>query len=78
MELEQSIPRSKKSPGGIGRQTKHKAYVTAWDLAYQEVLAISKCYGEILKSILANTDANSLDKELRNRNISEYNDITKQ
>ena len=78
MELEQSIPHSKKSPGRIGGKTKHQVYVTAWDMPYQDVLAISKDYEEILKSVLANTDANPLHKELKNRNISEYNDITKQ
>ena len=69
-----------KSTGGIGGQTKHQAYVCmgyTWALAYQEVLAISKGYGETLKSVLTNTDANPLRKELRN-NILEYSDITKE
>ena len=59
-------------------QTNYQAYATVWELAYHKVLAISKGCGEILKSVLANTDANPLHKELRNTNISEYNDITKQ
>ena len=70
------IQRSEKGPGGIREQTKHQAYATAWELAYQEVPAISKGYGEILKSVVSNTEANHLYKELRNRNISEYSDIT--
>ena len=73
-----SAQKKKKSPGGIRGQTKHQAYVTALELAYQEVLAISKSYGEISKSVLANTDVNPLHKELKDRNISERNDITKQ
>ena len=59
-------------------QTNYQAYATVWGLAYHKVLVISKGYGEISKSVLANTDANPLHKELRNTNISEYNDITKQ
>ena len=77
-KLEHSFQRSKKGQGGIRGQTKHQAYVTAWELAYDEVLAISKGYGEISISVLANTDANPLCKELRIRNISEYNNIKKQ
>ena len=68
----------KKSPGRIRRQTKHQTYITASKLAYQEVLVISKSYREISKSVLANTDANPLRKELKNGNISECNDKTKQ
>ena len=80
MKLEHlSIQHSKKGPAGTGLQTKHQAYVTEWDLAYHEVgLPISKEYGEISKSVLANADANPFHKELRNINISVYNDITKQ
>ena len=70
--------RTQKSSGGIGRRAKHQAYITAWDIVYQEVLAISKDYGEIFKSVLANTDTNPLRKELKNRNTSESNDVTKQ
>ena len=69
MKLEQSIQRSKEDPGGIIGQTKHQTYVTEWELAYHEVLAISKSYGEISKSVLVNTDVNPSHKELRNRNI---------
>ena len=69
MKLEQSFKRSKKSPGGIRRQTEDQVYVTERELAYHEVLAISKGYGEISKSILANTDPNLLHKEFRNGNI---------
>ena len=83
MKLQQSIQRSKKKkkkkPGGIRGQTKHQTYITAWELAYHKALAInSKGYGEISKSVLANTDATSLHKELRNRNILEYSDIANQ
>ena len=69
MKLEQSIQRSKKDPGATIGQTKHQAYVTEWELAYHEVLAISKSYGEISKSVLLNADGNPSHKELRNRNI---------
>ena len=37
-------------------------------------LAMSKNYVKILKSVLANKDANPLHKELRNRIIWEYNE----
>ena len=37
-------------------------------------LAMSKSYGKILKLALANTDANPLHKELRNRITLEYNE----
>ena len=75
MKLELSIQCSKQIPGGIIGQTKHQAYVTEWKLAYHEVLAISlailaKSYGEISKSVLANTDGNPLHKELKNRSIT--------
>ena len=78
MELEQSIPHSKRSPGRIGGKMKYQAYVTAWDITIPRSSGYQQDYGEILKSVLANTDANPLQKELRNINISEYNDITKQ
>ena len=72
MKLEQSIQRSKKSPGGIIGQTKHQAYVTEWELAYHEVLAISNCYSNITKSVLVETDAIPLHKELSSNKILEY------
>ena len=67
----------KRGPEGIRGQTKHQPYATAWEL-YKEVLAISKGYGEISKSVVSNTDANPLHKEMRNINIFEYNDIMMQ
>ena len=70
------IHRSKRGPRGIRGQKKHHAYNTAWKLAYQEVPAIRQGYEEISKSVVSNADAHPLHKELRNRNISEYNDIT--
>ena len=68
----------KKRPKGIRGQTNHQAYATDWELSYQEVPAISKGYGEISKSVMSNADANPLHKELRNRNILEYYNITMQ
>ena len=62
----------KKGPGWIIGQTKHEVFVTEWELAYHEVMAISKNYGKISRSVLVNTDANPLHKELRNRNFWEY------
>ena len=50
-------------------------YVTASELAYNDVLGSSESCGENSKSIWKNNDANSLHKELRNRHILEYNDI---
>ena len=42
MRLEQTIQRSKISPGGIIGQTQKEAYISEWELVYQETLAISK------------------------------------
>ena len=42
MRLEQTIQRSKKSPGGIIGQTRKEAYISEWELVYHETLAISK------------------------------------
>ena len=53
-------------------QAKHEVYVTEWELAYHEVMTISKNYGKISRSVLVNTNANPLHKELRNRNFWEY------
>ena len=50
MKLEQSIQCSKKGPGGIIGQTKHQAYVTEYELAYHEVLAISKSLLKLSKT----------------------------
>ena len=77
-KLDHSFQSSKEGHGGIRGQTNHQAYVTAWKLVYHKVLAINKGYGEISNTVLANTDANPWCKELRNRNILEYNDIKKQ
>ena len=53
---------------------KNQAYVTEWVLTYLEVLAISKIYSKISKSVLVNTGANPFHKKLKNRNILEYNE----
>ena len=68
----------KKGVGGNIGQTKQQAFVTEWELAYHEVLAISKCYNNITKSVLAETDAKILNKELRSKNMKEYHDAVKQ
>ena len=47
MKLEQTIQKSKKSPGSIVGQTKKKAYLTEWELIYHEALAISNCFTEL-------------------------------
>ena len=70
IKLEQHIQRSKKVAGGIIGQTKQNAYVTEWELAYHEVLDISK--------ILAETDARTLSKELPSKNMKEYYEAVKQ
>ena len=44
----------KRGPEGIRGQIKHQAYATVWELSYEEVLAISKRYGEISKSVVSN------------------------
>ena len=64
MKLEQTIQRPKKVSVGIIGQTKQNAFVTEWELAYHEVLTISKCYSNITRSILVETDTTKLNKEL--------------
>ena len=43
--------------------------MTEWELAYHEVLEISQSYSNITRSILAETDATTLNKELRSNFI---------
>ena len=74
MKLEQTIQRSKKGSGVVIGQTKQEAFVTEWELAYHEVLAISKRYKEITGSQLANSDADFIHRELTARSIVEYNE----
>ena len=50
MRLEQTIQRSKKSPGGIIGQTRKEAYISEWELVYHETLAISNCFASLTKS----------------------------
>ena len=78
MKLEQGIQWSKKGAGGIIGQTKQSAFVTEWELAYHEVLDISKSYSNITRSILAETDATALNNELRSKNMKEYYEAVKQ
>ena len=72
MKLEQSIQRFKKGAGGIIGQTKQNAFVTEWELAYHEVPDISKSYSNIARSILAETDARTLNKELLSKTMKDY------
>ena len=74
MKLEQTIQRSKKGSGGVIGQTKQEEFVTEWEFAYHEVLAISKCHKEITGSKLANSDADLTHRELTARSIVEYNE----
>ena len=74
MKLEQTIQRSKKGSGGVIGQTKQEAFVTEWELAYHEVLSISKCHKEITGSQLANSDADLPHRELSSRSIAEYHE----
>ena len=55
-------------------QTKQEAFVTEWELAYHEVLAISKCHKEITSSQLASSDAELTHRELTVRSVVEYNE----
>ena len=50
MKLEQTIDRSQKISGSIVGQTKKDSYVSEWELAYHEILAISNCYSNLTKS----------------------------
>ena len=74
MNLEQTIQRSNKGSGGVIEQTKHEALVTEWELAYHEVLAISKCHKDITGSLLANSEADLPHRELTTRSVAEYNE----
>ena len=57
---------------------KWNAFVTEWELAYHEVIDISKSYSNITRSILAERDAATLNKELRSKNMKEYYEAVKQ
>ena len=74
MKLEQTIQHSKKGSGGVIGQSKQEAFVTEWELAYHEVLAISKCHKEITGSQLASSDTELTHRELTARSIAEYNE----
>ena len=78
MKLEQTIQRPKKVSGGIIGQTKQNAFVTEWELAYHEVLTISKSYSNITRSILVETDTTKLNKELWSKNMKKYYEAVKQ
>ena len=78
MKLEQSIQQPKKVSDGINGQTKQNAFVTEWELACHEVLAISKSYSNITRSILVETDTTKLNKELLSKNMKKYYEAVKQ
>ena len=71
MKSEQTIQRSQKGSGGVIGQAKQEAFVTEWELAYHEVLAISKCYKDITGSLLANSEANLPHRKLTTRSVAE-------
>ena len=54
-------------------QTKQEAFVTKWELSYQQVLAI-KCHIDILGSPLPNTEANLPHREFTTRSVAEFNE----
>ena len=47
MKLEQTIPRSQKSMGGIISQTNQQNYVREWEIVYHKILSISNLFKEI-------------------------------
>ena len=53
MKLEQTIQRSKKSPGGIIGQTRQDSYISEWELVYHEILAISNNYHDLTSAELS-------------------------
>ena len=55
-------------------QTKQEVFVTEWELAYHEVLAISKCYRNITGSLLANSEADLPYRKFTTRSVAEYNE----
>ena len=56
---------------------KQNTFVTKWELAYHEVLDITKSYSNITRSILADKDAITLNKELQSKNMKEYYEAVK-
>ena len=74
IKLEQSIQWSTNGAGGIIGQT--SVFVT--ELVFHEVLNISKSYSNITRSVLAETYAATLNKELRSKNMKEYYEAVKQ
>ena len=70
--------RSKKVTGDIIGQAKHNAFLTEWELAYYDVLDLSKNRSNITRSNLAETDATTLNKELWSKSMKEYYEAMKQ
>ena len=52
--------------------------MTEWEFAFHEVLDISRSYSNITRSVLAETDAKTLNKELESKNMKEYYEVVKQ
>ena len=74
IKLEQTIQHSKKGSGGVRGQAIQEVFVTEWELAYHELIAISKCHKDITGSLLANSKADLPHCELTTRSIAEYNE----
>ena len=55
---------SKKVAGGIIGQAKQNTFVTEWELACYDVIDVSKNCSNITRSILAETDTTTMNKEL--------------
>ena len=47
LALEQSIQRSKKSPGGVIGKTQEAKFVAEWETIYHEMLGVSNLYPEV-------------------------------
>lgn len=55
-------------------QTKYKAFLKEWELAYHELLGIGKCHNDITASLLTTSDAVVFHHELIKRSVAEYNE----
>ena len=57
---------------------KQNAFMTEWEPPYHEVLDISKTRSNTIRSIQAETDAITMNKELQSKNMKDYYEVLKQ
>lgn len=71
IKLEKTIKCSKKSAGGIIGQIRQNAFVSEWELACNEILAICKCFSGVTKL----GKLNDSDSNLYHERCRRYSDV---